>query len=87
VFHALGPSSLARKQRRDSPLHEYTGGGGLPTMQLHGKEEAIGGRWSSQTSVRGRQGGREGLGSHVGRTKRSVLLVFAPFTGPDTLPS
>jgi hypothetical protein len=44
MFRALAPLSRARKQRRDSPLHGYTGSGGPPIMRLHGQEEAIRGR-------------------------------------------
>jgi hypothetical protein len=83
VFLALGPLSLARKQRSGSPLHEYTGGGGHPTMQLHGKGEGTGGPSSFQMSVHGRQEGKDERGLHGGQTKRSALLVYAWYIGRE----
>ncbi len=87
VLHALGPLSLAYKQRRDSLLHEYTGGGGHQTMQLQRREGEIGGRLSSQMSVLGRQEERDRPGLHGGQMKSGVLYTYALFTDQENLQS
>ena len=77
VLHVLNPLSRERKQRRESPSHEYIGGGAHQTTRLVGREEGTGGRLSSQMSVLGRQEGRDRPGLHVRQMKRGVLLIFA----------
>lgn len=85
VLHAPGPLSREHKQRGDSPLHEYTGGGVQQTMQLYERGEVTGERLSSQMSVLGRQEGRDGLGLRDGRTKNDALRVYGRFIGQEGL--
>jgi hypothetical protein len=83
VLYALGPLSLAHKQRRDYLLHEHIAGGVHLTMLLYGKGEGIGGGLFSQMSVHGRQEERDGLGSHDGRTKSGALYIYSRFIGQE----
>jgi hypothetical protein len=85
ILHAPGPLSLVHKQRRDSPLHEYTGGGVHQIIQLHERGEGTGGRLSSQMSILGRQERRDGLGLHDERTKRGILLVYGRYISQEGL--
>jgi hypothetical protein len=83
ILYALGPLSLAHKQRRDYLLYKHIAGRVHLTMLLYGKGEGISGGLFSQMSIHGRQEGRDGLGSHDEQTKSSALYIYSRFIGQE----